>query len=237
MSKAEVQGHKAVTGGTASTVASLTPAMRQYVEQKKRVGDAVLLFRMGDFYETFYEDAKTCSLVLGLTLTSRGKSGDTPIPLAGLPYHAIDGYLKKMIQAGFKVAVCEQVEDPKKAIGVVKRDVVRVVTPGTPTVDILLEAKENHFLFATSLAVPAHAMTANGVAARRLAAGCRHPPQGGHAVAQQESGLAGGDSQIIGIDGATHHAGISSSLECVRYEVVPIGSSPVESEEQVARRG
>jgi DNA mismatch repair protein MutS len=105
---------------------------------------------MGDFYETFYEDAKTCSKVLGLTLTSRSK-GTNPIPLAGVPYHAIDGYLKKMLQAGYKVAVCEQVEDPKTAKGVVKRDVVRIVTPGTLTDDMLLDAKEDNFLCAVSL--------------------------------------------------------------------------------------
>lgn len=106
---------------TSKEGATVTPAMKQFFHFKEKYPDAILFFRMGDFYETFYEDAKTCSRVLGLTLTSRGKSGDTPIPLAGLPYHAIDGYLKKMIQAGFKVAVCEQVEDPKKAIGEIGR--------------------------------------------------------------------------------------------------------------------
>lgn len=124
--------------------------MRQFHHFKAKYPDAVLFFRMGDFYETFYEDARTCSRVLGLTLTSRSK-GDNPIPLAGIPYHAIDGYMKKMIKAGFKVAVCEQVEDPKKAKGVVKRDVVRVVTPGTLTDDMLLEAREDNFLCAVSL--------------------------------------------------------------------------------------
>ena len=107
--------------------------MKQFHHFKEKYPDAILFFRMGDFYETFYEDAETCARVLGLTLTSRSKS-DNPIPLAGVPFHAIDGYLKKMIQAGFRVAVCEQVEDPKKAKGVVKRDVVRVVTPArSPT--------------------------------------------------------------------------------------------------------
>ncbi len=124
--------------------------MKQFHHFKEKYPDAILFFRMGDFYETFYEDAKTCSRVLGLTLTSRSK-GDNPIPLAGLPYHAVDGYLKKMIQAGYKVAVCEQVEDPKKAIGVVKRDVVRIVTPGTLTDDMLLETKEDNFLCAISI--------------------------------------------------------------------------------------
>jgi DNA mismatch repair protein MutS len=129
----------------------LTPAMKQFHHFKQKYPDAVLFFRMGDFYETFHEDARTVSRVLGLVLTSRGKSGGNPIPLAGLPYHAVDGYLKKMIQAGYKVAVCEQVEDPKKAKGVVKRDVVRVVTPGTLTDDMLLDAKEDNYLCAISL--------------------------------------------------------------------------------------
>ena len=124
--------------------------MKQFHQFKSRYADAILFFRMGDFYETFYEDAKTCSRVLGLTLTSRSK-GDNPIPLAGVPYHAVDGYIKKMLQAGYKVAVCEQIEDPGTAKGVVKRDVVRIVTPGTLTDDILLNAKEDNFLCAASL--------------------------------------------------------------------------------------
>jgi len=124
--------------------------MKQFHKFKEKHPDCILFFRMGDFYETFYEDAKICSKVCGLTLTSRSK-GANPIPLAGVPYHAIDGYLKKMLQAGYRVAVCEQVEDPKKAIGVVKRDVVRIVTPGTLTDDMLLEAKEDNFLCAVSL--------------------------------------------------------------------------------------
>jgi len=128
----------------------LTPAMKQFHQFKQKHPDCILFFRMGDFYETFYEDAKTCSKVLGLTLTSRSK-GTNPIPLAGVPYHAVEGYLKKMLRAGYRVAVCEQVEDPKTAKGVVKRDVVRIVTPGTLTDDILLNAKEDNFLCAVSL--------------------------------------------------------------------------------------
>jgi len=128
--------------------AKLTPAMKQFHHFKQKHPDCILFFRMGDFYETFYDDAKTCSKVLGLTLTSRGKTGPNPVPLAGVPYHAVDGYLKKMLQAGFRVAVCEQVEDPKTAKGVVKRDVVRIVTPGTLTDDMLLEDKKDNFLCA-----------------------------------------------------------------------------------------
>jgi len=128
----------------------LTPAMKQFHRFKQKYPDCILFFRMGDFYETFYEDAKTCSKVLGLTLTSRSK-GDNPVPLAGVPYHAVDGYLKKMLQAGYRVAVCEQVEDPKTAKGVVQRDVVRIVTPGTLTDDMLLDARQDNFLCAVSL--------------------------------------------------------------------------------------
>jgi DNA mismatch repair protein MutS len=131
--------------------------MRQFQHFKGKHPDCILFFRMGDFYETFYEDAKTCSKVLGLTLTSRDKGSANPVPLAGVPYHAIDGYLKKMLQAGYRVAVCEQVEDPKTAKGVVKRDVVRIVTPGTLTDDMLLEDKKDNFLCAVDLDVKGYA--------------------------------------------------------------------------------
>ncbi len=144
----------------AKTKAKVTPAMRQFHTFKEQHPDAILFFRMGDFYETFYEDAKVCARVLGLTLTSRSKDSDNPIPLAGVPFHAVDGYLKKMIQAGYRVAVCEQVEDPKTAKGVVKRDVVRVVTPGTLTDDMLLEAKEDNFLCAVHRDAKEHAVLA-----------------------------------------------------------------------------
>ncbi len=130
---------------------SLTPAMRQYVEQKKRVGDAVLLFRMGDFYETFYDDAVLCSRVLGIALTSRDKNSASPVPLAGIPYHALDGYLSKLVAAGYKVAISEQMEDPKQAKGVVRRDVVRIVTPGTLTEETLLADRDDNLLAALCL--------------------------------------------------------------------------------------
>jgi DNA mismatch repair protein MutS len=141
----------------AQPMENLSPAMRQYRHFKTKHPDCILFFRMGDFYETFYEDARTCSRVLGLTLTSRDKGSENPVPLAGVPYHAIDGYLKKMLQAGYRVAVCEQVEDPKTAKGVVKRDVVRIVTPGTLTDDMLLEDKKDNFLCAIDLDVKGYA--------------------------------------------------------------------------------
>ncbi len=141
----------------AKSMDNLSPAMKQFHHFKQKHPDCILFFRMGDFYETFYDDAKTCSKVLGLTLTSRGKGSANPVPLAGVPYHAVDGYLKKMLQAGFRVAVCEQVEDPKTAKGVVKRDVVRIVTPGTLTDDMLLEDKKDNFLCAIHLDAKGHA--------------------------------------------------------------------------------
>ncbi|HNX26354.1 MAG TPA: DNA mismatch repair protein MutS [Phycisphaerae bacterium] len=124
-----------------------TPAMRQYRTFKEQYPDYVLLFRMGDFYETFYEDAKIASRTLGLTLTSRSK-GPNAVPLAGIPYHALDNYLGRLIQAGYRVALCEQIEDPKEAKGVVKRDVVRLITPGTLTDETLLEQREGNYLAA-----------------------------------------------------------------------------------------
>ena len=126
-----------------------TPAMRQYHYFKKQHPGTILFFRMGDFYETFYDDAKVTSRVCGLTLTSRPYA-DGRMPLAGFPYHSIDTYLKRMIAAGLKVAVCEQVQDPREATGVVERDVTRVVTPGTLTEDTILDAKQNNFLAAVA---------------------------------------------------------------------------------------
>ena len=122
-----------------------TPAMRQYRAFKDQYPDYILLFRMGDFYEMFYEDAKTASRVLGLALTSRSK-GPTAVPLAGIPYHALDSYLARLIKAGHRVAICEQVEDPKQAKGLVQRDVTRLVTPGTLTDEHLLEQREGNYL-------------------------------------------------------------------------------------------
>lgn len=110
--------------------ASITPLMVQYRKVKDRYPDAVVLFRMGDFYETFEEDAKIASRVLSITLTRRANGAASDVPLAGFPHHAINQYLPKLVKAGYRVAVCEQLEDPKFAKGIVKRDIVDVVTPG-----------------------------------------------------------------------------------------------------------
>ena len=127
--------------------ATLTPMMQQYRRFKRQHRDAVLFFRMGDFYEMFYEDAKIASRVLGLTLTSRSK-GEKAIPMAGIPYHAVETYLPRMIRAGYRVAICEQVQDPKEAKGIVDRDVTRVVTAGTLTEETMLDQKTNNYLAA-----------------------------------------------------------------------------------------
>src|SRR3954471_1388393 len=124
-----------------------TPAMRQYLDAKRQHRDAIVFFRMGDFYEMFYEDALVAARALDLTLTSRSKdAGGAGIPMCGVPFHAMDGYLAKLVKKGFRVAICEQVEDPKKAKGLVRREVVRVVSPGTLTDASHLEAREPAFL-------------------------------------------------------------------------------------------
>ncbi len=131
--------------------AKVTPMLRQYLEIKAQHPDAILFYRLGDFYEMFFEDAKTASKVLGITLTSRNsKDDENRVPLCGVPYHAAAGYLARLVRAGFKVAVCEQVEDPKLAKGVVKREVVKVVTPGMITEEGLLDDKSNVFVAAVA---------------------------------------------------------------------------------------
>jgi len=133
-----------------SPTANITPAMRQYLEIKEKVGDAIVFFRMGDFYEMFFEDAVTASKVLGIALTSRDRAKE--IPMCGFPHHASTGYIKKLILEGHKVAVCEQVEDPAAAKGPVRREIVRVITPGTALDDELLEPGNNNFIAAINLA-------------------------------------------------------------------------------------
>ncbi len=128
---------------------TVTPAMRQYLDAKRQYQDAIVFFRMGDFYEMFYEDALTASRILELTLTSRSKdAAGSPIPMCGLPHHAADAYLTRLVKRGYRVAFCEQVEDPKKTKKLVKREVVRVVSPGTLTDADYLEAREPAFLMA-----------------------------------------------------------------------------------------
>jgi len=124
----------------------LTPAMKQYVKIKESHPDCILLYRMGDFYEMFFEDAVTAAPVLEITLTSRNKGKEDSVPLCGFPYHAASAYITKLVEKGFKVAICEQVEDPKKAKGIVKREVIRVITPGLVVDEENLAAGENNYL-------------------------------------------------------------------------------------------
>ncbi|MEK6816388.1 MAG: DNA mismatch repair protein MutS, partial [Nanoarchaeota archaeon] len=124
---------------------NLTPGMKQYVAVKQKYPDCLVLFRMGDFYETFYDDAVTAARDLEITLTSRGK-GEKKAPLAGIPYHALETYLARLVRKGHKVVIVEQIEDPKLAKGLVKRDVVRIVTPGTVMESSILDSKSNNYL-------------------------------------------------------------------------------------------
>jgi len=131
-----------------------TPLMRQYKEMKAKNPDAVMLFRMGDFFETFEEDAVIASKICGITLTKRNNGDAGEVPLAGFPHHQLDTYLPKLVRAGYRVAVCEQVEDPKHAKGIVKRDVIEVVTPGIGLYDKLLDSQSNTYI--ASIAAHAH---------------------------------------------------------------------------------
>jgi DNA mismatch repair protein MutS len=128
------------------TMADLSPLMKQYLETKARYPDAILFFRVGDFYEMFFEDAVHASTILEIALTSRDKSKEDSVPLCGIPYHAASTYIVKLIRAGKSVAICDQVEDPRQAKGLVRREVVRVITPGTLIDPELLVSGENNYL-------------------------------------------------------------------------------------------
>jgi len=133
---------------------NLTPLMKQFLAVKAKHTDKIVLFRMGDFYETFFEDAVVASKILGITLTTRDKSSPNPISLAGFPYHALDIYLDKLVKAGQKVVIVEQLEDPKLAQGLVKRDVIEVITPGAILDEQLLTSSNHNFLASVYLAIP-----------------------------------------------------------------------------------
>ena len=124
----------------------ITPMLKQFLDIKNQHPDKLLLFRMGDFYETFFEDARKASKILGITLTARNKKADDPIPLAGFPYHALDNYLDKLVKQGIKVVICEQMEDPKLAKGLVKRGIIDIITPGSIIDDHLIDKIEHNYL-------------------------------------------------------------------------------------------
>src|SRR5215475_59647 len=136
--------------------ADLSPAMRQYQQFKAQYSGYILFFRMGDCYEMFWEDAKTAAKVLGVALTSRNKGAEYEIPMAGVPFHAVESYLRKMIAAGYKVAICEQMETAEQAKGMIRREVVRLMTPGTLTDDPLLDGRADNFLAAVAFNVTRH---------------------------------------------------------------------------------
>lgn len=129
----------------------LTPMYRQWAAAKRDYPNVLLLFRMGDFYEMFDEDARIGSEALGLTLTARKYSGDNRIPMCGVPHHALDRYLRQLVEKGFRAAICEQVEDPREAKGLVRRKVTRVITPGTLMEDELLQGQEHNFLLSLAI--------------------------------------------------------------------------------------
>ena len=129
-----------------------TPLMKQYNEIKRKYPDACLLFRVGDFYETFGDDAVRASKILGITLTKRGAGSETETALAGFPHHSINTYLPKLVKAGLRVAICDQLEDPKMTKTIVKRGVTELVTPGVSMNDEVLQSKTNNFLAAVYFA-------------------------------------------------------------------------------------
>ena len=125
-------------------MANVTPMMQQYLELRDKYKDCILFYRLGDFYELFYDQAELCSRELELTLTGKDCGQEERAPMCGIPYHAINTYIPKMVEKGYKVAICEQVEDPKNAKGIVKRDVVKIITPGTITDITMLDDKKNN---------------------------------------------------------------------------------------------
>nr|WP_293728805.1 hypothetical protein [uncultured Phascolarctobacterium sp.] len=127
------------------TAANYTPMVQQYLAVKEQHKNELLFFRLGDFYEMFFEDAITASRELNITLTKRAGSIDN-IPMCGVPYHSVDGYIAKLVKKGYRIAICEQIEDPKLAKGIVQRKVIKIITPGTALSEQLLEDKHNRYL-------------------------------------------------------------------------------------------
>ncbi|MBM4355260.1 MAG: DNA mismatch repair protein MutS [Deltaproteobacteria bacterium] len=150
-----------------TTEHNITPAMRQYLEAKAQVPDAILLFRMGDFYELFFEDALEAAPIMEVVVTSRDKSSENPVPMCGVPHHALKTYVGKLLAAGKKVAICEQMEDPSQAKGIVRREIVRVVSPGVVLDLDALEAGANNFLAAVY-----HGLDGIGFACLDASTGC-----------------------------------------------------------------
>ena len=208
--------------------AGATPVMAQFFEAKASQPDALVFFRMGDFYELFFEDAQKASAALGITLTARGQHGGAPIPMAGVPAHAMEAYLAKLIRAGFKVAVCDQLEDAETAKrrggskAVVRRDVVRVVTPGTLTEDGLLDARGANRLAAVSVRAGSAAVASVELSTGEV-----------ECMAVTVSGLASalaalGPSEILVPDRLFADAAVSDALKAAGGFVQPMPSALAE---------
>src|ERR1700741_3445208 len=129
---------------------TLTPMLRQYHAVKQEVPDALLFFRLGDFYELFFEDAVAASRELEITLTARNKERDQPVPMCGVPFHAADGYIARLLRKGYKVAICDQMEAAQNGVKIVRREITRVVTPGTVTDSNVLTPGENNYLLSVN---------------------------------------------------------------------------------------
>ncbi|HEY5547856.1 MAG TPA: DNA mismatch repair protein MutS [Gemmatimonadaceae bacterium] len=181
----------------------ITPLMQQYQQIKSRHANAILMFRMGDFYEMFYEDAEVASRELGLTLTSRNNGGASEVPLAGVPVKAVTEYLRRLVQKGYRVAICEQVEDPRQAKGIVRREVVETVTPGAAFSDDLLEGERHNYLCAVRAAGSTLGVAAVDVstgAFRMIVADLQDAPSLIARLAPREILLARGDSAVAGAE-------------------------------------
>ena len=134
-------------------MANLSPMMQQYVEMKEKNPGTILFFRLGDFYEMFFDDAKLVSQELDLTLTGRDCGQEERAPMCGVPFHSAESYIARLVQKGYKVAICEQMEDPALAKGLVKRDIIRVITPGTVLESSMLDETKNNYICSISPAV------------------------------------------------------------------------------------
>ena len=132
-------------------MAELSPMMRQYMEIKAQNEDSIVFFRLGDFYEMFFEDAKIASEELDLVLTGRDCGLEERAPMCGVPYHSCEGYISRLVEKGYKIAICEQVEDPATAKGIVKREIVKIITPGTVLEDTMLDEGKNNYLCAIAV--------------------------------------------------------------------------------------
>ncbi len=199
----------------------LTPMLSQYRNLKARFPDAILLFRLGDFYETFEDDAKTCARELELVLTHRSFAKGVRLPMAGVPHHHVQAYIAKLIDKGYKVALVEQLEDPKKVKRLVKRDVVRVITPGTVVEDALLKSKSQNYLAAISYFPPKPRRTQ------------KEPPGGVYGLALID--LSTGEFAVTQVEGADAESKLLDELERVQASEYVLSESAARDETFTAR--